>query len=262
AYVVRCEPVRVTITAYENCTTDIPVVVRRAAAQVLAREAADDDAAAADARDKQVQFVNPLTRILTPFPTVLPCSTLMPVRWEIDGVWMCAGPKGPTLCAAPTQLEPMTSPYHQSSSFTHASTGMIVTKEQLINRDRAMAFTRHREAILTQLVGRRIEGASGGQLGSLLSHQEFEHITTTVRKSVLGFLLPTWIHDFGESFMFFMGIATLISLATSIIAALFRFFRHLATYGCQGGRGLGQALLAMLGVFMMPRDMVKAWVQE
>ena len=66
---------------YHNCTQEIPISL-----------------------DNCLQFVDPFTWIVKDYPTEVPCSPIMPVRWNILGKWYCAMP-GVMPCTAPTQLE-------------------------------------------------------------------------------------------------------------------------------------------------------------
>ena len=37
--------------------------------------------------------MEPFNRILHKYPTMMPCSDLMPPRWEIGGAWYCVDPQ-------------------------------------------------------------------------------------------------------------------------------------------------------------------------
>ena len=112
AYVTRCVPVDVTRVDFHNCTQEVPVAYNNA-----------------------TWFVDPFNRILSPFPTVLPCSDLMPVRWQLNGQWYCSHPQV-LPCHAPVQLNTTTSPYAPVHNFTLGMGKGIYSAEQKKQHER------------------------------------------------------------------------------------------------------------------------------
>jgi hypothetical protein len=87
AYIIKCKVIEATLTSYPNCTKEIPVTT-------------------GNASDVVHRFADPITKVLTDYPTVLPCSELMPVRWRIMDTWHCSYPQLRACHEQATQLEP------------------------------------------------------------------------------------------------------------------------------------------------------------
>ena len=60
-YIVQCVPIQVEITAYPNCTLEIPAMYRNTTI-----------------------FVDPASRIVQTYPNLVECSELTPSRWRLD----------------------------------------------------------------------------------------------------------------------------------------------------------------------------------
>ena len=86
-YIAACKPINVTRVSYPNCTREIPVTPL-----------------IASGNNTELLFADPITMVTQKYPTIVPCSTMMPVRWKILGKWVCSTPTVHE-CAAPTRLE-------------------------------------------------------------------------------------------------------------------------------------------------------------
>ncbi len=64
AYVTKCELVPVLRTDYRNWTQEIPIL-----------------------HNGTHKFADPITYILSDYATVIPCDTITPARWFLDGEW-------------------------------------------------------------------------------------------------------------------------------------------------------------------------------
>ena len=83
AYDIACPAVEVKLVSAQSCTVEIPVRTR----------------------DGQVMYADPISLILRPIPTVLPCSPVLPVMWKINQEWYCSMPDA-VKCEEPDILQP------------------------------------------------------------------------------------------------------------------------------------------------------------
>ena len=74
AYISRCPAIDVARADFENCTQEVPVSV-----------------------NGSLRFADPFTWILQDFPTIVPCSALMPVRWKIEEVMVLCLTQRPSM---------------------------------------------------------------------------------------------------------------------------------------------------------------------
>lgn len=83
AYIAKCQAKVVYVAEFGNCTEELPVSMFKNGSQLM--------------------FRDPLTEILRKFPTIIPCSPMMPPKHLIHGKWYCATPQL-RLCEAPITL--------------------------------------------------------------------------------------------------------------------------------------------------------------
>jgi hypothetical protein len=109
AYLSKCVPKEALKADYLNCSREIPVYL---------------------GENRTLMFVDPFNLILQRFATVIPCSVIMPVRWEIQGTWYCATPHM-VPCTAPNRLN-LTTDFHPSNwEFTLGLGSGLYSLEQI-----------------------------------------------------------------------------------------------------------------------------------
>ncbi len=86
AYVYKCKPVNAARAEHHNCTQEIPVRLGNT--------------------NRTIRFADPITRVLSEYVTIIPCNSLAPVRWFVDGIWFCAHPEVEICTVKPKQLTP------------------------------------------------------------------------------------------------------------------------------------------------------------
>ncbi len=109
AFVAKCTPVEMERVEYGKCTLEIPV-------RQLGRP--------------EVQFLDPLTKIIQEYPTTVDCSSLMPVMWRLGDQWYC---NDGTVhkCEAPKKLRAKTSLINLPAlDLDNGITNGIYTEEQ------------------------------------------------------------------------------------------------------------------------------------
>ncbi len=77
-----------------------------------------------------MRFADPITRVLSKYATIVPCDSLAPVRWFMDGVWFCAHPEVEICTVKPKQLMPGPCQI-EWDNFTLGLSGSIILEDQL-----------------------------------------------------------------------------------------------------------------------------------
>ncbi len=76
--------------------------------------------------NRTIRFADPITRVLSKNATIIPCDSLAPVRWFVDGIWFCAHPEVEICAVRPKQLAP--GPYQmEQADFTLGPLGGIIS---------------------------------------------------------------------------------------------------------------------------------------
>ena len=182
AYITKCVPTEVVRISHQNCTSEIPVSV-----------------------NGSTRYVDPFSWILKPFPTIIQCSSVMPVRWHILGVWLCATPDAHH-CTAPPKLRPTPLLKPLDSLATGLGLGLY-TAQQREQHHAAVVAATSREAVQLKATHAAVSnGLAGVSLGSLLSASEVGDLKLDISTMVFPWyplLLDAWNAIF----------ATLIALA-------------------------------------------------
>ncbi len=125
AYVYKCKPVNAAWAEHRNCTQEIPVRLGNT--------------------NRTIRFADPITRVLSEYATIVPCDSLAPVRWFVDGIWFCAHPEVEICAVMPKQLAP--GPYQmEQGDFTLGLSGGIISEDQMERHRMAELILHSREA--------------------------------------------------------------------------------------------------------------------
>ena len=205
AYIAQCVPIQVVRAEYPNCTQEIPVKY-----------------------NGDPMFMNPITRIIQRHPTVVPCSDIMQIRWEIEGKWFCATPTIRT-CEAPMQFEPL-APRKTDIDFTTGMGRGIYTDDQLKAHLRFDHARTTRQPILARIATQAADNANNrnGGLGTMLGTVDMKEVETV--------LTPLWfpmLWSLGNIWHYLTGIGFLYV----IIKIVCGFF--IRSYGLYTRRGWG-----------------------
>ena len=152
AYVTQCQPAIVELADSDNCTLEVPV--RRRGRQ----------------ESQATEWMDPLTKVLYHFPTEVACSSLMPVRWNLEGTWYCSQPEL-VACAPPEKLRPSTGAYTATLDlFDKTAKTPLMQPAQIAQRDLLYNQLGHREAVLVRVIQNAVNNGRGrGRLGTLIS---------------------------------------------------------------------------------------------
>ncbi len=134
-YVTKCKPVEVTKAEFPNCTAEIPV----------------------DVNGTRL-FADAHSLILSPYPTVLPCNGIMPVRWRLGREWYCASPHI-NRCDEPEKMKLSFSSNSSFGDFARGLGGGLFTDEQTAAANLFQQVIYSRGATLTQVTYQALEEA-------------------------------------------------------------------------------------------------------
>jgi|GEM_PF-5098908 len=204
AYVAKCLPVQALRADYANCTHEIPILL-----------------------DGQRKFADPLTFVIKPFPTIIACSDLMPVRWKLGGEWHCASPHARP-CKAPTQLNVTVGLRQTSFDFIAGLDGGIYTKEQLHEHRLFQLSQTSREAVLSKITAAATEfDGEQGRLGLILGADDIRELSYH-----LSWHLAPFVWALGTIWHYLMGVGLLLMLLQFFIGTSIRAYSAYRIKGC------------------------------
>ena len=242
AYVQRCVPVEVVHATVPNCTQEIPV-----------REASKP-------QDGPIRYMDPITRTLSRYGTIVTCSEQFPVRWFINHQWFCSYPALRRCGEEPYQLQLSTEAGKISAGWTSLlNPGGIVSEQQQLLRARYINEHRLRGAMLTQTVRNGLTNGDGSSLGGAWSAADLDNVSNRV----LEWMTPEWLlYLFGKYTNVVFGCLMVVSLTASFLAAVLRFGLQCRYEGWNDGRTLANALGAMCGVVTTPTRLGKEMLKH
>ena len=202
-YISKCEAVNVTRVDYENCTTEIPVQTQYGLPA----------------------FVDPFTWVLKPFPTVVPCSSVMPVRWQIGHQWYCARPEV-VPCHAPTQLKPR-SLKKMDAQLTHGLSGGVYTSKQLAANERFLHSIGVRNAVLQKQSNAATSSGTPGRVGNTVDPDDI----LAIGKVLEGQFFPL-LQYFGMWIQYLITFLVFASMVKYIVDTCYRGCVHYQQEGC------------------------------
>ena len=171
-------------------------------------------------------FADPLTLILNSFPTIIPCSDLMPPRWRMGGTWYCSHPRV-LPCESPDQLNLTVTTYRPLHRFTVGMGKGVYSQEQLALHREFQLSQMSRRPVLAKITNAATAGGHGGYLGSPLSSLDVKELSFDV-----AFHLFPIIYFLGEAWKY-VSTFLLIALCLKIIGgAVIRAFITYRRRGC------------------------------
>jgi hypothetical protein len=151
-YITTCVELMATPASYPNCTAEIPVIV-----------------------DNLMYFADPINLVLHTVATILPCSTIPPVKWKIAGEWKCSTPDMIN-CPSPLQLNTsivISEPYPQIT--VGLGCGLYSPAQMAIHRTLIRAIQAQRAA--TQIIATAYSESSVNGRSSIISSSDLNIIT-------------------------------------------------------------------------------------
>lgn len=198
AYLTVCVPKTVEITNFGNCTQEIPVLL-----------------------NNRTLFVDPLTFTLQPYPTILPCDSITPVRWKIAGHWMCATPQLHR-CEDPIQLSPAADDNRpEMHQFWAGMGGGIYSAHQQQQHQLFMSMWNTRSAVVADVTRNALRHADGvsGRLTSYYSDSDLLAL-----KNEIGHALIPFFNIMGDYWSIVTGSLVVLALTKILLGMSIRFY--------------------------------------
>jgi hypothetical protein len=194
AYVTKCAPLEATRAHFDNCTKEIPVLVNGTR-----------------------YFADPYLWTLKTFPTILPCSDIMPVRWRINGRWVCATPKART-CGAPDKINATSVFFGDMPDFTEGLGSGIYTIEQRQEQKAFAVVMESREAAIAAISNHGVvQGVAGVGLGPPISDDQIKSLATKVSE----YIAPMFFF-LGATYTYIMGALMAAVIVKLIVGSCIR----------------------------------------
>ena len=250
AYITKCVKKEVFLTKYHNCTMEVPVRFKTPPS---------------DVSQPKVLFLDPTSRILKKYPVVVPCSEIYPVRWKLEGQWLCASPE-PRLCSTdPDRIWPQIAPLHDDVGFIDImSNSFLISPENLRKMDERWAMANYRDAVVSVQVQSGVRGGARNTLGVPISTEHLQNLSQDLKEKVLQYVTPSFLYyTFGGYGNAIVSTISTVAIAVSVAAGIVRFLTEFRRRGWNGGRTLIVALCAMGGIVIISKDfLAKLWAQS
>ena len=197
AYVIKGVMKEAVQASHPNCTEEIPVMV-----------------------EGRKRFADPITWVLSDFPTVIPCSDVMPVRWLIAGDWYCAGPEV-RRCIAPLQLNTTVSAHTPLGDFTKGFGKSLYSPLQITRHLTFIRAMQSRVSVLSKVTYDSIQNEPGpnGEVGSIIGHYDLDQITNIISYNILPLF---WL--MGTATTYFMGALFAIAILNTLGSCAMRVY--------------------------------------
>ena len=236
AYITKCEGVSVTVQQHQsNCTLEVPVV---------------------DPHGTPL-FMNALTKILQRYPTVIPCSPILPARFKLAGDWWCLYPQL-TLCSSPSTLNTTTGRF-EDQVFTENMRGGLYSPEQIRMHERWSEINAARSPLLQLITDRATGSVRSGmphQFGSIIGEHELEDVSW----GVTGILFPIF-PMLGRIWLYISGFIMLLFVLRILLDRAWHCWDIYQHHGWSW-KLLGGFWSTAHGVIMSPRAMFNSAPQE
>lgn len=203
AYVVKCQAVEGVRASFPNCTHEIPLHV-----------------------NGSLRFANPLTWILQPFPSTVPCSRVMPIRWNIAGRWYCATPDI-VECDPPVQLNATMGQYPSQGDFAEGLGYGAFTRDQIDEHRRWVRVQESRDPVSWQTTNTAVGATLDGGLRIPFYEDQVESLASRVHL----LLSPIW-GILGAVFRHIVEALVILALIKVLVGAVWRMWASFKHHGC------------------------------
>ena len=210
AYITKCAPVQAIFVKEKNCTQEIPAYIANEHLNAT-----------------QKVYVDALTRIIVPVPTILPCDPLFPPAAFINGTWKTLG-EPIDIQKRPTKLAPTQTEFWQSNLTFHVGKG-VFSEEQLLA---------HR-TYMTTLTGRnpRISLDTYNEIKDKVNTKDYtvqlspSYAMDRFHDAWNAKFFP-WVDIFGDTWHLFLAIIILLTMLKTTLNVLLRLVYTYKREGC------------------------------
>ena len=208
AYIEQCRPISVVLHSARNCTLEIPVSYRNS-----------------------TWYVEPFTKILQRYPSIVTCSEFAPPRYFIQGTWWCAYPRL-SKCGAPEILRPdtMIKKFHPDEIVGDLDKSLYTPEQLEMYRDFSERVT-SRLPVVTNIIAAMTHPflSTGGDhsFSAPFGPETYHALRDRLRGEFFPFL--DWT---GKYFEIFVGALVILSLIKIVFGFVLRTSIIVATKGC------------------------------
>ena len=207
AYIVQCEAHDAVPIQFPNCTTNMPVKV-----------------------NNKTLFADAINYQLSDYPTIVPCSYLMPSMFFRSGKWVCTN-QGTGRCLPPEKLNTSTA-FGKMGDFTLGAEEGLFSPDQVQAHRNFQRDQETRQAVEQRVVNAAgqnqvLEGAGGFSIGSPLTTDDLAAIRMDLGSFFFphfGFLATIW-EQFTTAILF-------MAVAKVVVTVLVRMCHIYTHRGC------------------------------
>jgi hypothetical protein len=231
-YVPSCYMVDVTPEDYPNCSMEIPVTYKNS-----------------------TRFVNLITRNLQAIGQIIPCGSIMPVRWSVGEKWYCSYPQM-TPCTAPEMIRPDSSSITSYGIITDGLGSDIFSPSQKQAHQDYKDTMESREGVLTKVTyTSAVSNREDAQLGSPLSTEDVNSM-----KDIIGSAITPFFWFFGSTTSTVIGIIIVVSVVKAFANVAIRAIKIYQKEGCSL-KLLGSLWSSWFSIILLPYYIGKSLVK-
>ena len=243
AYLLECSPVPVQLVNVPFCVQQIPVI-------------------RTDRNDSRLLFVDSITYRLVELPTVIKCTTSLPIMYNINGNYYCHNPQH-MFCPSgsdPSVLKPSTGAARGIRlSDLRAIGGLSFNRMQLdvIQKELQVIQYGHQANVIIAGTAIRHSFDDTKHKGSLRLGIPLSNVDITLLKDIIFSQVFILANLFGHVFTNFFGLLVVASLAVHLLGSLARLYHTYRIEGC--GCWLPEAVWSLIcSVLTLPFTILRA----
>ena len=217
-YVASCPERNATLFAFPNCTLQIPIMLTGRTNGNLTQE---------------IHFADPITMVVQRLPTIVPCSTLMPIRWLIQGQWFCSTPRVDR-CDAPVRLgtDLDMSGLGPAQTDFNPLEGVLFSPEQQRQNAAFQRATSYKEPAMQAIVNNMAKGASVDAAGRIHYGMPFDtDQIDSIADQVSGKVFFMFAF-FGRYYTIIVGMLFALAVGKLVFGVLLRTYVLYRKRGC------------------------------
>ena len=204
----ECPVIKVKLTAFSNCTQEIPAIYN----------------------GTQI-FVDPVTHVVKDWPRITVCSDAYPSYYRINDEWVCSTPRYEKCRYEPTRLTPnITLDQGMQIPRVKAFTAAFYDKKTWIDADNRRRLDGAQEATIGEDVIKYTRGGTevpGKALAFRVNTEELRTAFNAIKHEIFG----GW-HLFGEATIYVLGGTIVFLMLRELIGNLARIAYLVRKYGC------------------------------
>ena len=202
AYVTTCVEKTAIKAEYPNCTAEIPVSI-----------------------NNTIFFIDPFTFVMNEVATIVPCSSVTPVKWKIAGQWKCSTPRMVD-CQAPMRLNTTITLRQPTSDMTKGLGKGMYSPAQLLQHKAYMRALSSRGPATQKIANVFAKSVHGGT-GFGIDDDDLFYITNSV-----GFMFFPLFYVVGRAYTYVIASLIIFYILKTLLCMLWRIVVVSRRRGC------------------------------